>query len=216
MTWLDQFHGPVLIAALCVLIYVEECGVPLPFAPGDLLLVICGLTIRSGSVNPVLAIAAVYLATIAGAMTGREIFALAGNWLLERFARSRRMSRLLEPIERARHLLERGGWPAVFVGRLTPGLRIHTTEVAGLLRLPRRTFLGGLAPAAAVYAGVFIGAGALVGPTAMDLLLHTVHRVGLWVTLATVLVLWIAGTAVVVRLLGGRSRAAEQTAGRPR
>ena len=210
MTSIEQLQGPGLLAVLCLLVFVEECGVPMPFAPGDLLLVLCGLAIRRGSLAAVPAILAIYLSTIVGAMTGREIFAVAGGWLMTRFG-SR--SRVRGPVERAQRLLERGGWPAVSVGRLTPGLRIHTTEVAGLLRLPRRRFLCGLAPAAAIYVGVFTGAGILFGPAAMSLLLHTVHRVGLWVTIATVVLLWAGGTALVVRLLATRPGAAGQPSG---
>src|SRR5215470_5952591 len=82
MTYLDHLHGPVLLAALCLVIFVEECGVPVPLAPGDLLLATCGLAIRTQGLDPLLVVAAVYLCTVAGAMTGREVFDLAGVRLL--------------------------------------------------------------------------------------------------------------------------------------
>jgi membrane-associated protein len=195
MISLEHLHGFTLLAALCLLIFVEECGVPLPFAPGDLLLAICGLAIRRGGLSPVVAIGAVYLTTLAGAMAGRELFDLVGARLLGR-------TRLRSTLERGQRLLERGGWPAVLVGRLTPGLRVTTTEVAGLLRLPRRTFLLGLAPAAAVYVGVFVGAGMLFGHAATGLLLHVEHRLGLWMSLLLVVLLWIAAAWLTTRLIG--------------
>lgn len=193
MTYLDQFHGPALLAVLCAVIFVEECGVPVPFAPGDLLLAACGLAIRNRGLDPLVAVPAVYLSTMAGAMTGREVFEVAGARLLRRF------TRLRGGLDRAGRLLRRGGWPAVFLSRITPGMRITTTEVAGVLGLPRRTFLAGLAPGAALYAAVFLAAGWLFGRNAMDVLLRTVHRLGLGVTLLLLLLLW--ATAL---WLGGR------------
>src|SRR5207302_8894445 len=116
-------------------------------------------------------------------------------------------TRLPGPLARGERLLRRGGWRAVLVARLTPGLRVTTTEVAGLLRLRRRTFLLGLAPGAAVYVAVFLGAGLLYGPAAATLLLRVLHRAGVGVT-AVALLLVPAGLAwVAVRLLARRADA---------
>jgi membrane-associated protein len=180
VTAIEHMNGPVLLGVICLLIFVEESGIPVPFAPGDLLLVVSGLAIRGGSIHPALGLAAVYLATIVGAMLGRELFDVVGARILRRLTGS---TRLAGPLARAARLLERGGWPAVMVGRLTPGLRIHTTEVAGLLGLSRRTFLFGLAPAAGIYVGVFTGAGILFGRPAIAMIERLVDRLGLGVTL---------------------------------
>lgn len=201
MTAIDHLHGPALLGVLCLVILVEELGVPVPLAPGDLLLALCGLAIRAGNLHPVIAVAAVYLATIAGAMSGRELFEAVGARLLRRLTGT---TRLRGPLERAARLLERGGWVAVMLARLTPGLRIHTTEVAGLLGLPRRTFLLGLAPAAALYVAIFTGAGMLFGRPAIGLLVHLVHRLGLWPTLLAVILLWVAVAWLAAHLLRGR------------
>jgi energy-coupling factor transport system substrate-specific component len=67
------------------------------------------------------------------------------------------------PLERAAGLLQRGGWRAVFTARLIPGLRIYTTQVAGVSRMPLRTFLAGLLPANAVYIAGYVGLGAAFG-----------------------------------------------------
>ena len=55
----------------------------------------------------------------------------------------------------------------MFVGRITPGLRILTTYAAGLLAMPRRTFAKGLLPGAAIYQAVFVGLGAWLGRAAL-------------------------------------------------
>jgi len=89
--------------------------------------------------------------------------------------------------------VRRGGWPAVFVARITPGLRITTTEVAGLLRLPRRTFLAGMAPGAAIYVAVFVSAGWLFGAPGERAAPFAAPG-GLGVTVLTVVLLWVAAS----------------------
>jgi membrane-associated protein len=201
LTFLLHHHGPALLALLCGLIFAEECGVPIPFAPGDVLLALCGLAIRRGGLSPIPAIAAVYLTTLLGAMCGREAFALAGSRLLRRLIAG---TRLRGPFERAADLLQRKGWRAVMVARLTPGMRVTTTEVAGLLNLPRLTFLAGLAPAAAVYVGVFVGAGALLGPHAVRLLISVSHQFGWGVAVVAAVALWAGGAWLLIRFFQPR------------
>src|SRR5207237_1090854 len=82
--------------------------------------------------------------TVIGAMIGREIFATVGQPAVMRVADALRFRPALE---RAIHLLRRGGPPAVFAGRLIPGLRIHTTQAAGISNMPSLTFAAGLIPA---------------------------------------------------------------------
>jgi energy-coupling factor transport system substrate-specific component len=140
--------------------FIEETGVPLPFAPGDLVLAIGGIAVAGGRVNPVMLVAAVAITITIGAIVGRDAAALLG-W--------ERLMRVAEPLhargalERAASLLQRGGWRAVFTARLIPGLRIYTTQVAGVSRVPLRTFVAGLLPANAVYIAGFVGLGAAFG-----------------------------------------------------
>jgi hypothetical protein len=79
-------------------------------------------------------------------------------------------------LERATHLLRRGGAPAVFTGRLIPGLRITTTEVAGVSKMSRLTFAAGLIPSVVIYIAFFVGLGALAGQPAVRLFHRAEHR----------------------------------------
>jgi membrane-associated protein len=201
----EYISGAGLLAVVCLLIVVEECGVPLWFAPGDLLLGLTGVAVRAGELPAPVAVPAVYLATVGGAMAGRELFAFAGC-RIERWFATR--SRLRLSFERAASILRRGGWPAVLLARLTPYLRVYTTEAAGLLRLPRRTFLAGLLPSAALYVGFCMGVGALVGQPALTAAQTISERVGLGPTIAVgIAVPAAAGTAVHL-LLSRRQRRA--------
>jgi uncharacterized RDD family membrane protein YckC len=106
-------------------------------------------------------------------MVGREVFSAIGRPALLRIADALRFRPALE---RATRLLRRRGAPAVFVARLVPGLRIHTTQVAGVSDLPRLTFAAGLIPSVVVYIGFFVGLGALAGRPAVGLFHRAQHR----------------------------------------
>lgn len=168
----------------------------MPFAPGDLVLAIGGIAIASGRVNPVVMVGLTYLATVAGAILGRELFALVG-W--ERLMRVARPLHAEKPLQRASEMLQRSGWRAVFTARLIPGLRIHTTQVAGVTRMRRAAFYRGLLPAAAVFVGGFIGLGAAFGRPILALIHQTQHQVILGA-------LALAATIVLVLVVRARLR----------
>jgi energy-coupling factor transport system substrate-specific component len=160
ITWVQGLNGTTLIVVICVLMFIEETGVPLPFAPGDLVLTIGGIAVAGGRVNPLMLVSAVALSITVGAIIGRAVAEGLG-W--DRLMRIAQPLHARGPLERAASLLQRGGWRAVFTARLIPGLRIYTTQVAGVSRVPLRTFIAGLLPANAVYIAAFVGLGAAFG-----------------------------------------------------
>ena len=200
-TGLLGLSGYGLIGFLCCLLVIEELGIPMPFAPGDFLLVLAGVSITTAHLNPLVVVAAAYFAVLAGAVAGREVFERIGKTALSRIARFLHLS---EPVDRLATRLRRGGSAAVFVGRITPGLRVHTTEVSGLVGMPRHTFIAGLAPAVAVYEGVFIGLGAWLGPTAWA----TIERYAPKPGQLLLLVIIVAASALIGRALAKRIREA--------
>src|SRR5205807_9939473 len=123
----------------------------------------------------------------------REVFALLGQ---ERLFRMARPLRIEAPLRRVSSVLGRQGWRAVFTARLIPGLRVYTTQVAGVIRMPRRTFVAGLVPAAAVYVAAFVGLGAAVGRPILELIRRGEYQL-------LVVVLPLAGAAALVLLLRG-------------
>jgi len=167
MAAIENLNGLVLVAVIAGFLLVEESGIPLLFAPGDLLLAIGGIAIAAGRVQAWLFIPVVGAAILAGAMLDRELFALIGWQRASRLARRFRAERALE---RVAGMLHEGGWRAVFLVRLIPGLRIHTSEVAGLTQMPRRTFFAGLLAATAVYLAAFVGLGAALGHPIVQLI----------------------------------------------
>jgi membrane-associated protein len=173
ITSITSLSGDLLIGVIAGLVFIEESGIPVPFAPGDLLLIIAGIAIASDTVEPVPMIAALLTASVLGAMVGREVFAAVGRPALMRAADALGFRPTLD---RATHLLRRRGAPAVFIGRLIPGLRISTTQVAGVSRMPRVNFAAGLIPSVVVYIAFFVGLGALAGQPAVRLFHRAEHR----------------------------------------
>jgi len=200
ITSIASLSGDLLIAVIAGLVLIEESGIPVPFAPGDILLIIAGIAIASDTVEPVPMVAALLTATIVGAMIGREVFAAVGRPALMKAADALGFRSALE---RATTLLRRGGPVAVFIGRLIPGLRISTTQVAGVSKMPRLTFAAGLIPSVFVYIAVFVGLGALAGQPAVRLFHRAEHRffviaVTVLAALAVVLsVRWLARRGVL-------------------
>lgn len=189
ITSISSLSGDLLIAVIGLLVFVEETGIPIPFAPGDLLLMTAGLAIASDTVEPVPMVGALLLATILGAMTGREVFAAVGRSAVLKTAD---VLRFRPALERATRLLQRGGAPAVFAGRLIPGLRISTTQAAGISRMTRTTFALGLIPSVFVYVAIFVGLGALIGQPAVRLFHRAEHR------FFVIVVLLLAAAAVIL------------------
>ena len=164
--WLLNVSGYGLIAVICGLIVVEELGVPMPFAPGDLMLVVAGASIASAHLNPLIVAAGVYVAAVAGATAGREIYERIGVAALPRLVKLPLAGRYVDALGSR---LRRRGAIAVFLGRITPGLRVVTTMTSGLVAMQRRTFAQGLLPGVAAYQAVFLGLGFWLGPRALSI-----------------------------------------------
>jgi energy-coupling factor transport system substrate-specific component len=191
MVSIENLGGMALILAICGLLFIEELGVPLPFAPGDIVLAVGGIAVAGGRVNPVLLVGMTLVAIIVGAALGREVTALLGWDRLMKIARPLHADK---PLGRAAQLLRRGGWRTVFTARLLPGLRVYTTQMAGVTGVRRSTFLAGLVPSAVVYVGGFIGLGAAFGRPILALIHASQHQVlfaVLALAVAIAFVLWI-------------------------
>ena len=173
ITWVQGLNGQTLVVAICILMFIEETGVPLPFAPGDIVLALGGIAVAGGRVNPLVLVSAVAISVTVGAIIGLA----AAQWLgWDRLMRIAEPLRARGPLERAAGLLQRGGWRTVFTARLIPGLRVYTTQVAGVSRVPFRTFVGGLLPANAVYIAAFVGLGAAFGRPILALIQLAEHQ----------------------------------------
>lgn len=204
ITTLLGLSGYPLIGVICGLIVLEELGIPMPMAPGDVLLVLAGVSIATGRVNPFVVVIAAYLSALLGALGGREIFEHIGRGALPRIARVLHAGGRVDDLTAK---LRHGGSASVFLGRITPGLRIVTTYLSGLVAMPRRTFLIGLAPGIAVYQAVFIGLGAWLGLG----VLTSSKPIELFLVLVTIVGLALIGRALIKHMRGRARRSERRT-----
>ncbi|MFN2462525.1 MAG: VTT domain-containing protein [Candidatus Dormibacteria bacterium] len=160
MSFLQGLHGTIGVLLLCGLLFVEEAGVPLPFAPGELTLVAGGLLIASGGLNAFIFVPLAIVACCGGSMVGYSWARLVGEHGLREVARKLHQEKNLD---RVSSRVRAGGARGIAVSRSIIGLRIYTTLVAGAAGVPTRTFVAGMVPATAAWVIVFVVLGALVG-----------------------------------------------------
>jgi membrane-associated protein len=150
----------VAVVLLCGLLFAEESGVPLPFAPGEIVLLAAGLLIAAGGLDPYIFIPLAMVACIAGSLVGYSWARLVGERGLTSLAQRLHQQRSLERVSQR---MRSAGWIGVAVSRLIPGLRIYTTLVAGAVRVPRRTFLVAMVPSTVIWVTAFVALGTVVG-----------------------------------------------------
>ena len=161
MSFLGAFHGTLAITVLCLLLFTEETGVPLPLAPGDLVLLAGGILIASHRISPWAFVPVAIVSATLGALVGDSWAQLLGGRGLRALAERFRMGHRLGRAERR---LQSAGAMGVLVGRLLiPGMRVNTTLLAGALGVRRREFAVGLVPSVVVWVILFTAAGAVAG-----------------------------------------------------
>lgn len=151
-------HGIVSAFALLLL---EEAGVPLP-VPGDIVMLVVGVRVHQAHLVLWQAVAAMEAATVMGASILYGISARVGRPVAYRYGRFL----LLNPyrIGRAEERIRSGGWRAIVLLRLVPGLRIVTVVGCGLFGVPFRVFLPSLALGGFGYLLTYTLLGYFVGP----------------------------------------------------
>jgi membrane-associated protein len=160
VNFLQGLHGVVAVVLLCGLLFAEESGVPLPFAPGEIVLLAAGLLIAAGGLDPYVFIPLAMASCVAGSVVGYSWARLVGERGLTSLAQRLHQQRNLERVSRR---VQSAGWVGVALSRLIPGLRIYTTLVAGAVRVPRRTFIVAMVPSTVVWVGAFVALGTVVG-----------------------------------------------------
>lgn len=126
MSILTGLHGATAVLLICVLLFVEETGVPVPLLSGDVLLVLAGVLIVNGSISPWAFFPPAFVAEVAGVMTAHLWSRTIGQRGLEALADRVRARKALD---RASVRLSTAGPLHITVARLVPGLRINTLLV---------------------------------------------------------------------------------------
>jgi membrane-associated protein len=173
-------------------------GVPLPFAPNELLLVLAGILIATGALIPYEFIPIAFVAMVAGSMIGYGWARRVGSTVLERIAIRMHAG---TAYERAMARMQRARLLSIVVARCIPAVRIQATLAAGAAGVPRRLFIEADILGIIIWTGTLITVGWLIGVPAE-------HYVGLVVSLlisgGLLVVLGVAGYQIARR---GPSRA---------
>ncbi len=189
MASLQAAQGIPGLIAICVLLFAEEAGVPLPIAPGEAVLIAAGLLIASGGAPPWLVLPLCYISVLGGAMTGFGWARLIGPERLRGLAGKIHAT---GPYDRAAERLREATPLVIGITRLLPGLRIYTTLVAGAVGVGTRPFLIAAVPAIAVWVLLFALLGVFVGVPAERLLGRVEAyglRIGVFAVLAIIFIL---------------------------
>jgi len=160
---IDQYDGQVIF----LLVLLEETGLPLP-TPGDLVMLLAGSRAAQGQMHLLSVLALIQVATIIGASMLYWLAARGGRPLLYRYGRYIGLDRAR--LDRAEGFIARGPARAVFLGRLTPGLRNVTVLAAGVFGVPYRIFIVPFALASFLYIVVFVLLGYFAGPSVLQAL----------------------------------------------
>ncbi|MGI8610585.1 MAG: hypothetical protein ACR2MY_15405, partial [Candidatus Dormibacteria bacterium] len=99
MNVLSGLHGTPGVLLLCGLLFTEETGVPLPFAPGEIVLLAGGLLLATGGLNPLIFIPLAIAACVAGSVLGFGWAAAAGPEGLYKVARKLHKEKALQRVE---------------------------------------------------------------------------------------------------------------------
>jgi membrane protein DedA with SNARE-associated domain len=150
---------PAALLAIAGLILIKEAGVPIP-VPGDLVVIGAGVAANRGDLDPLVALVAIVVASIAGGVVQygllRSVARPALLHLLGRVGSAERVDRQTER-------LRRGGARSVAIARSTPGVRIVAIAASALAGIPAIAFVGGLAVGNALFISAHFGLGYLVG-----------------------------------------------------
>jgi membrane-associated protein len=200
MHGLMQLSGLVALLLIAGVLFAEECGVPLPFLPGDVLLAAGGILAASGRLSLLLFIAATSAAMCAGALIGHTWSRALGLPALRRVAV--RVGRG-DQLDRASERMRSSGWVGVLVCRLLPGMRVYTNLAAGIASVSRRTFVTGLMPSVLAWTVGFSLLGYLIGHPAERVLARTGGAVPM-ALLAIALLVVVLGAALRIPARGPR------------
>ena len=161
MNFLSGLHGAVALALLPALLFAEEAGVPAALRSGELVLLVAGLLIASGGLNPYAFIPLALVACIAGSLVGYSWARAVGDRALRGLAQRLRQQRNLERVEER---LRAAGWQRIAISRLIPGpAHLHHVGRRGLSGAPRRSFILAMVTSTFVWVGVYVALGILIG-----------------------------------------------------
>jgi membrane protein DedA with SNARE-associated domain len=160
VSFLSGLHGTIVSIILYALLFADETGVPLPFAPNEVLLLLAGVLIRTGVISAWVFFPVALVAMTAGMLTGYGWSRTVGQPGLARLVR---LVHAEEPHRRIVGRLDAAGPLGIGIARLLPGIRPWATLSCGAMGLPLGRFLLGAIPSLLLWLVTWTTLGVLVG-----------------------------------------------------
>lgn len=165
--FLTGLHGAVATVLICVLLFIDEAGVPLPLIPSEVLLIVAGLLMASGGLNPIVFYPVSCLALVGGSLTGYSWAKRVGPGRLRKVAARLRAG---AAYDRATRRLARADVRHIALARMIPGVRPYATLCSGAAQVPLRTFMQGNIPALLLWTALLTALGFVAGVPAEHVL----------------------------------------------
>jgi len=162
-------YGIWIYGILFAIVFAETGLVVTPFLPGDSLLFAAGALAGSGSLNPMVTVALLIVAAIAGDAVNYSIGRAAGTRIIQRARVDPRWGRWVRPeyVDRAHEFFERQGGKAIVLARFVPIVRTFVPFVAGVAEMSYPAFALYNVTGAILWVVVCVGAGYLFGQVPM-------------------------------------------------
>jgi membrane-associated protein len=162
---LTTAYGPWNYGILFAIIFAETGLVVTPFLPGDSLLFACGALAATGVLDPVLVLALLLTAAIAGDAVNYSMGRFVGPRVFRSEDHDSFWSRVLnrQHLLRTHEFFEKYGGKAVVLGRFVPIVRTFVPFVAGAVSMTYPKFAFFNVAGAMLWVGICVGAGYAFG-----------------------------------------------------
>lgn len=172
---LSRVDGVWLYVAIFLLLLVQECGVPFPILPSEVVLLGSGF-LATGNLFSLLVMG--LLATTATLLGNSLLFLIGrryGRAALDRYGKYVHMH--TERVDRIERWIERRGSPILFYGPLMPVLRAYMPALAGIFGVPYRAYIGILGGAALIWTFTMLILGYTLGSHWFDAVHFIRHNI---------------------------------------
>ncbi len=160
MALLNGLHGTLASIVLYAILFADETGLPIPFAPNEVLLLIAGVLIRTGVLSAWVFFPVTMVVMTAGMLAGYGWAHAVGQPGLARLVR---LVRAEAAHQRILARLEVAGPLHIGIARLLPGVRPWATLSCGAMGIPLRRFLLGAVPSLLLWVVTWTALGILIG-----------------------------------------------------
>ena len=160
MSLINGLHGTVAVLLLGALLFIDEAGVPMPWAPNEVLLIVAGLLLANETLNPWVFFPVAGACMTAGMIAAYGWARAIGSDRLRAIAVRLHAQRTYD---RAAQRVRHAGPLGLGIARVIPGIRVYATLIAGAAEVDLRIFLLGAMPALTLWLVVITAVGAAVG-----------------------------------------------------